>query len=462
MRRSFFDQKTITANEEKSNSKTETNESRVKEEPEDSESNANDYHKSHESHEQTISARSVDEIHVKPSEDTKPNEKTFNTNTTEVNETTGETSESIGGQRVVDTTSESSLKTTKSVAMTDAEVVANDMGLYACDHPNCSRLILGYEPFLRHKRCGPHETRDGRYLCDYDGCGESYTSLRVLRAHKATHLSPDGYRCSWEGCAAKYITPKGLENHIKLKHGLPVEHRCDREGCSYRTSDKKALIAHLLTHGREREFKCPANGCGKVFASLNGLTDHELAVHPGADIQWMECSKKDCHYKTKSERYMRRHKQRHVKSYLCSQCGKCYESQYVLRQHGSTHNDELKYRCEWPGCVKFFAQNVCLRKHMNTHTREAVYRCQWPGCKKSSVWREWVSDHERRHRGIPVGQYRCHWLECEYRTTGKPTLERHMISTHGMVADDQCSEVVSKRKTNECNLMDRRVKRPKK
>ncbi|CAG2177287.1 unnamed protein product [Oppiella nova] len=92
---------------------------------------------------------------------------------------------------------------------------------------------------------------------------------------------------------------------------------------------------------------------------------------------------------------------------------------------------------------------------MNTHTRETVYRCHWPGCEKSFVWEKSLNDHEKRHRGIPVGRFRC--THCEYRSSHESAVKRHMDSNHGMA-----SEVVSKRTTNECNLMDRRVKRPKK
>ncbi|CAG2181805.1 unnamed protein product, partial [Oppiella nova] len=118
--------------------------------------------------------------------------------------------------------------------------------------------------------------------------------------------------------------------------------------------------------------------------------------------------------------------------YRCDECGKEFGRKSDLKTHRQTHDPSLRVRCEWPDCDREFKSRKYMLTHMNVHTMARPYRCP------------------------------CQWTDCDFRCQLETTLKKHVLTTHEMVSDDQCSEVVSKRKTNECNLMDRRVKRPKK
>ncbi|CAG2175891.1 unnamed protein product [Oppiella nova] len=189
------------------------------------------------------------------------------------------------------------------------------------------------------------------------------------------------------------------------------------------------------------------------------MNRHHLTQHPDAfpDVPWMECSHTGCEYRNKYKQEMKAHEMWHTKPFVCDQCGHTFATNYLLGKHMSTHDPSLKVRCEWPGCDKSFVYETQLKKHMNTHTGETVYPCKWPGCERTFLSKSYLGVHEMRHKGIRVGHLKCQWTGCEYRTHVKATLARHVLNTH-----QNGSEVVSKRMTNECNLMDRRVKRPKK
>ncbi|CAG2179077.1 unnamed protein product [Oppiella nova] len=120
-----------------------------------------------------------------------------------------------------------------------------------------------------------------------------------------------------------------------------------------------------------------------------------MRLHPEAfpDRPWLECARPDCGYKTKMEGDFSRHVVKHTDKYACSECDKRYGRESELQHHMRSHDDTLKYRCQWPGCDRLFTSQTNYKYHMNGHTGETVYTCEWEGCGKTSLSLKAIKNH---------------------------------------------------------------------
>ncbi|CAG2168663.1 unnamed protein product [Oppiella nova] len=268
---------------------------------------------------------------------------------------------------------------------------------------------------------------------------------------------------------------------VKIMEAMDTKlFKCGLNGCQFTTKFKRSLIRHTTrckgidsnrggqgsdSHSsRSGPVMCGLNGCQQKVFHKKELSRHRLRLHPDAfpDIPWLECSYTDCHYKTKSKDSMKTHELSHSKPFVCDECGHTFSTAQSLGIHLPNHDPSLRHRCQWPACDLSFTSKYTLDLHMNSHTRETIYRCHWPGCEKEFIRSDYLKDHEKRHNGR-IGRFVCHWPECEYRCEKGPSLKRHMFRTHKVVTEvSMSSQSVSKRVANECNLIDRRAKRPKK
>ncbi|XP_036372007.1 zinc finger protein 696-like, partial [Megalops cyprinoides] len=155
----------------------------------------------------------------------------------------------------------------------------------------------------------------------------------------------------------------------------------------------------LLQHQRSQHASKPCGflctECGRAFNSHSNLRIH-LNVHTGA--RPYACD--DCGKSFSQSGALRVHRRIHTgeRPYTCTYCGRGFSNLAGLRAHERTHTGEKPYPC--PQCGKCFTQSGALKIHTRIHTGERPFICGH--CGKGFSSHSGIRFHHRTVHGVAL------------------------------------------------------------
>ncbi|KAK2069471.1 hypothetical protein P8C59_004052 [Phyllachora maydis] len=171
-------------------------------------------------------------------------------------------------------------------------------------------------------------------------CGMGFNNTKELNEHvvnqhiKELTKKDHCYHCGWLDCQRpKTMKTPGFAQRSKLERHMQthVGHKpfqCQK--CNAEFSGKQALSQHLLAHDGQKPLSCPH--CDKKFTYKSSLTMH-LRTHSGE------------------------------KPLECPICHKRFSESSNLSKHKRIHDQQGRYLCQAPGCLKRFNRLDQLRRH---------------------------------------------------------------------------------------------------
>ncbi|XP_056300346.1 zinc finger protein 79 [Pseudoliparis swirei] len=163
--------------------------------------------------------------------------------------------------------------------------------------------------------------------------------------------------------------------------------------CSASFSRPSQLLQHQRAEHAQKPPGFLCTECGRAFNSHSNLRIH-LNVHTGA--RPYTCS--DCGKSFSQSGALKIHRRIHTgeRPYSCGFCSRGFPHLAGVRAHQRTHTGEKPYCCNQ--CGKCFTQSGALKIHTRIHTGERPFVCSY--CEKSFSNRSGIRFHYRTVHGL--------------------------------------------------------------
>ncbi|XP_028678699.2 zinc finger protein 391 isoform X1 [Erpetoichthys calabaricus] len=206
---------------------------------------------------------------------------------------------------------------------------------------------------------------------------------------------------SCSSCLIEFPDLKSKERHVRRHH--PELYEAFREqllsgtvfscfSCDRSFSNLEELGQHQLAHATQKLHRCVL--CEAMFLRHAQLLQHQRVVHSckAGSFICTECGKN-----FNSSSNLRIHQNVHTgaRPYSCTECGKSFSQSGALKIHQRIHTGEKPYTCSF--CGRGFPHLAGVRAHQRTHTGEKPYRCLQ--CGKSFTQSGALRVHQRIHTG---------------------------------------------------------------
>ncbi|XP_072316346.1 uncharacterized protein [Eucyclogobius newberryi] len=261
----------------------------------------------------------------------------------------------------------------------------------------CQRSLQASQPDFSLSHHHLHHQR-----CSLTSC---LACSQLGHSHASPQITCCCYSCQHSASAGSQACP--YNQHRQTQQQEPNSSNNNKtpiltaHPCMYCTASF-SRPSQLLQHQRSEHIDKPAGflctDCGRTFNSHSNLRIH-LNVHTGA--RPYSCS--DCGKSFSQSGALKIHRRIHTgeRPYSCGFCGRGFPHLAGVRAHQRTHTGEKPYRCGH--CGKCFTQSGALKIHTRIHTGERPFTCKI--CEKSFSNRSGIRFHYRTVHGlIPEGQ----------------------------------------------------------
>uniref|UniRef100_A0A3P8TRU4 Si:ch211-79k12.2 n=2 Tax=Amphiprion percula TaxID=161767 RepID=A0A3P8TRU4_AMPPE len=202
-------------------------------------------------------------------------------------------------------------------------------------------------------------------------------------------------QCSFPACSQvchhQHRQTQQPEERGRTVATLQSQHPCMH--CSASFSRPSQLLQHQRSEHAHKPSGFLCTECGRAFNSHSNLRIH-LNVHTGA--RPYTCS--DCGKSFSQSGALKIHRRIHTgeRPYSCGFCGRGFPHLAGVRAHQRTHTGEKPYRCS--ECGKCFTQSGALKIHTRIHTGERPFVCSI--CGKGFSNRSGIRFHYRTVHGL--------------------------------------------------------------
>uniref|UniRef100_A0A4W5KQS8 Si:ch211-79k12.2 n=1 Tax=Hucho hucho TaxID=62062 RepID=A0A4W5KQS8_9TELE len=222
--------------------------------------------------------------------------------------------------------------------------------------------------------------------------------------HSHPGLSPGTFPClscqhSFPSCSQLLRNQQGHkppQNHVgEVTTVSPTLHPCMH--CSASFPRPSQLLQHQRTQHAHKAGGFLCTECGRAFNSHSNLRIH-LNVHTGA----RPYSCPDCGKSFSQSGALKIHRRIHTgeRPYACAYCGRGFPHLAGVRAHQRTHTGEKPYCCTQ--CGKCFTQSGALKIHTRIHTGERPFVCRL--CGKGFPNRSGIRFHQHTVHGMKSSQ----------------------------------------------------------
>uniref|UniRef100_A0A8C2XNR3 Si:ch211-79k12.2 n=1 Tax=Cyclopterus lumpus TaxID=8103 RepID=A0A8C2XNR3_CYCLU len=258
-------------------------------------------------------------------------------------------------------------------------------------------VYLPHTPRNMHKKdtgCwGNQEPKGDEIRCLE--CGQRFDTSEELKKHAGAHQRVLKCAECGKGFRSALLLMSHMGGHAgnspclcqSCGLGFPHQQNYDSHLKTCGQTSQPALLQHQRSEHAQKPPGFLCTECGRAFNSHSNLRIH-LNVHTGA--RPYTCS--DCGKSFSQSGALKIHRRIHTgeRPYSCGFCGRGFPHLAGVRAHQRTHTGEKPYCCSQ--CGKCFTQSGALKIHMRIHTGERPFICSF--CEKSFSNRS----------GIPAGR----------------------------------------------------------
>lgn len=251
-------------------------------------------------------------------------------------------------------------------------------GKYECEY--CGHVLTSRDGIMEHKKVN-HGW--GHFQCHM--CPSVYkASLDFIRHIMETHVGVSEARCPqcrhlvhfegdeqvFEGhysvCLRSHRSAQTARQREREKESEPAQHPCDICGRIY--GSLLRLKRHQRIH-KQKRFACKE--CGYLAHRRKGLLDH-MEMHERERGTAKEHVCPHCAHVCLGSSHLKRHIDRHHRTYECSDCPEICLGITLLKKHMAQVHGANK--CDI--CAMCFATKPGLQRHMVTHFEPSL-SCQY-------------------------------------------------------------------------------------
>ncbi|KAI8045422.1 hypothetical protein M5D96_001603, partial [Drosophila gunungcola] len=145
------------------------------------------------------------------------------------------------------------------------------------------------------------------------------------------------YKCA--SCSKSFANSSYLSQHTRIHLGIKP-YRC--EICQRKFTQLSHLQQHIRTHTGDKPYKCRHAGCPKAFSQLSNLQSHSRCHQTDKPFKCNSCYKCFGDEMTLLEHIPKHKDSKHLKTHICSLCGKSYTQETYLQKHLQKHAEKAE------------------------------------------------------------------------------------------------------------------------